>query len=307
MRFATSNRDSRDLETQANAIEIFGQRPVAPLGQLFGQIATDVSGLDEQLDGIATEMGQNEAALTANAESLGALADLVRAYKGRLQPAAIDAGIDDARRLLLITLALFIGWTAVPALGSLIVGRWMRKLVEPDRGSPAVPPAEPPSRAADGRLERLLTAQRTPVEPDPLPAEPFRGGVPRKQDEDLEGDRQTRRRRAGPRPEIRPGQRRHLEHSLRPHDDLSEGERVVGERREQLAVERAGPGVALPALAGRDDLVDAVRGQGRDEPIDVAPVLGDRVADPEALDPAELRRVERPAEPILDGRPRPST
>ena len=30
----------RDLETQATAIEIFGQRPVARLGQLFGQIAT---------------------------------------------------------------------------------------------------------------------------------------------------------------------------------------------------------------------------------------------------------------------------
>jgi len=137
----------RDLETQANAIEIFGQRPVAPLGQLFGQIATDVSGLDEQLDGIATEMGRNEAALTANAETLGALADLVRAYKDRLQPAAIDAGIDDARRLLLITLALFIGWTAVPALGSLIVGRWMRRLVEPDRGPAAAPPAPPPASA----------------------------------------------------------------------------------------------------------------------------------------------------------------
>jgi hypothetical protein len=135
----------RDLETQANAIEIFGQRPVAPLGQLFGQIATDVSGLDEQLDGIATEMGQNEAALTANSESLGALADLVRAYKGRLQPAAIDAGIDDARRLLLITLALFIGWTAVPALGSLIVGRWMRKLVEHDRRSAAATPVSAPT------------------------------------------------------------------------------------------------------------------------------------------------------------------
>jgi hypothetical protein len=134
----------RDLEIQANAIEIFGQRPVAPLGQLFGQIATDVSGIDEQLDGIATEMGQNEEALTANAESLAALADLVRAYKGRLEPAAIDAGIDDARRLLLITLALFIGWTAVPALGSLIVGRWMRRLVEPDRGAaPAPPPSAP--------------------------------------------------------------------------------------------------------------------------------------------------------------------
>jgi hypothetical protein len=120
----------RDLEAQANAIEIFGSRPVAPLGQLFGQIAGDISGLDEQLDGIATELDRNEAALKANAESLTALAKLARAYSERLKPTAIDAGIDEARRLLLITLALFIGWTAVPAVGALIVGRWMRRLVE---------------------------------------------------------------------------------------------------------------------------------------------------------------------------------
>lgn len=129
-----------DLETQANAIEIFGSRPVAPLGQLFGKIASDISGLDEELDGIATEMGRNEAALTANAKSLGTLADLVRAYTGRLKPDAIDAGIDEARRLLLFTLALFIGWTAVPAVGALIVGRWMRELVSDPPGSDA--PAE---------------------------------------------------------------------------------------------------------------------------------------------------------------------
>jgi hypothetical protein len=133
----------RDLETQANAIEIFGQRPVASLGAVFGQIATDISGLDDQLDGIATELGRNKAALTANAESLGALANLVRAYKGRLKPEAIDAGIDEARRLLLFTLALFIGWTAVPAVGSLIVGRWMRQLVADRPGSDALP--EPPA------------------------------------------------------------------------------------------------------------------------------------------------------------------
>lgn len=131
----------RDLETQANAIDIFGSKPVAPLGQLFGQIAGDISGLDDQLDGIATEMDRNETALTANSASLGALADLVGAYKGRLKPAAIDAGIEDARRLLLITLALFIGWTAVPAVGSLIVGRWMRRLVEPELVAASDPPA----------------------------------------------------------------------------------------------------------------------------------------------------------------------
>jgi hypothetical protein len=133
----------RDLETQANAIEIFGQRPVARLGELFGQIATDVSGLDEQLDGIATTLDRNEAALTANAKTLGALADVVRAYTGRLKPQAIDAGIDEARRLLLFTLALFIGWTAVPAVGSLIVGRWMRQLIAKRPGSDAAPELTP--------------------------------------------------------------------------------------------------------------------------------------------------------------------
>jgi hypothetical protein len=151
---ATAIRDIeprlRDLETQAAAIEIFGNRPVAPLGQLFGQIANDISGLDEQLDGIATELGENEAALTANATSLAALADLVRAYTERLKPEAIDAGIDESRRLLLMTLALFIGWTTVPALGSLIVGRWMRNLVKPESEPlPASPGSSAPPDAAD--------------------------------------------------------------------------------------------------------------------------------------------------------------
>ena len=139
-----------DLETQANAIEIFGSRPVAPLGQLFGKIASDISGLDDQLDGIATQLDQNQAALTANAKSLSALADVVRAYTGRLKPEAIDAGIDEARRLLLLTLALFIGWTAVPAVGALIVGRWMRRLVvdRPGSDSPDGPGSDAPAELA---------------------------------------------------------------------------------------------------------------------------------------------------------------
>ena len=75
---------------------------------------------------------------------------------------------------------------------------------------------------------------------------------------------------AGPRPQVGAGQRRDLERALRPDDDLGQGERVVRERREQLRVEGPGAVVALPALAGRDDLVDAVRRQRRDQPVDVA-------------------------------------
>ena len=46
-----------------------------------------------------------------------------------------------------MTLALFIGWTAVPAVGSLVVGRWMRRLVEPARAVAAEP--SPPDPTID--------------------------------------------------------------------------------------------------------------------------------------------------------------
>src|SRR5439155_13619518 len=97
------------------------------------------------------------------------------------------------------------------------------------------------------------------VEPDPLPVEPLRGGIPRKQDQDLERDRQAAGRRSAPRTFVRAGQRRDFEDALRPDDDLRQGEPVVRKRTEQLRVERAGADVALPALAGRDELVGTVR------------------------------------------------
>src|SRR5687768_14594984 len=61
--------------------------------------------------------------------------------------------------------------------------------------------------------------------------------------------------------------------------------------------------MADPALAGRDDLGDAGGDEGGDEPVDVPPVLGDGVADPEALDPAQLGWLKGPTEPLLDRRP----
>src|SRR4029079_5384612 len=96
----------------------------------------------------------------------------------------------------------------------------------------------------------------------------------------------------GPRPEVRARQRGDLEHALRTDDDLGECEAIVREGREQLRVEGAGAGVTLPALAGRHELVDAIRGEGRDQAVDVAGILRDRMADPQFLDRAQLVRVE---------------
>src|SRR5207344_1027033 len=113
-------------------------------------------------------------------------------------------------------------------------------------------------------------SERAAVEPDPLPEEPFRAGIPGEQDEDRESDRQPGWRRAGPRTLVRARQRRHLEDALRSHHDLGECERVVGEGAEQLRVEGARAVMPLPTLAGRDDLVDAPRREGRDQSVDVA-------------------------------------
>src|SRR6185312_16001820 len=53
-------------------------------------------------------------------------------------------------------------------------------------------------------------------------------------------------------------------------------------------------------LPGRVEHVDAVRGERRDQPVDVAPVLGDRVALPQPADATVDLRAGRPREPLPD-------
>ena len=50
---------------------------------------------------------------------------------------------------------------------------------------------------------RSAGSERAAIEPDPLPAEPLRDGVPREEDQHLERDRQPGRRHAGPRSPVR--------------------------------------------------------------------------------------------------------
>ena len=130
---ATAIRDIgprlRDLETQANAIQILGQRPLSSLAGLFGQIAGELEGLDTQLDAIGDDLSANQAILTTNAASLGELAGEVRSLRGRLSTDAIGSGIDSARSLLIVVLALFVAWAAVPAVGALVLGSWLRRML----------------------------------------------------------------------------------------------------------------------------------------------------------------------------------
>jgi hypothetical protein len=132
---ATAVRDIgprlRDLEAQANAIQILGSRPLSPIAGLFGQIAGELDGLDTQLEAIADDLVANQGVLATNAASLADVADEVRALRLRLSTDTIGSGIDSARFLMLAVLALFVAGAAAPAVGALALGLWLRRLIWP--------------------------------------------------------------------------------------------------------------------------------------------------------------------------------
>jgi hypothetical protein len=117
----------REIETQANAINILGSQQLAPLAGLFGQIAGQLTDLDAQLDGVATNLGTNRAALDQNADSLAALATETRTLGGRLDGDALPSAVEDVRWLLVAMLAIGTLGAAVPAAGALAVGWWLRR------------------------------------------------------------------------------------------------------------------------------------------------------------------------------------
>jgi hypothetical protein len=117
----------RSIESQANAISILGSQPLAPIAGLFGQIAGQLTDLDAQLDGVATNLGTNRAALDRNAASLAALETETRALGDRLDGDSLPGAIDDVRWLLVAMLAIGTLGAAVPASGALAVGWWLRR------------------------------------------------------------------------------------------------------------------------------------------------------------------------------------
>jgi hypothetical protein len=130
------------LQAQATALDILGSRPLQGIGDLFGQMATDLDGLDTRLDEIAADLGSNRDALAANAESLGALADGLDRLAGRLEDGLVAESLADAQSILTLVLAMLVAWTAVPAAGALAFGLWLRRELRLEEPRPPVVVAE---------------------------------------------------------------------------------------------------------------------------------------------------------------------
>src|SRR3954464_4898631 len=136
-----------------------------------------------------------------------------------------------------------------------------------------------------------VRCERSAIDEDPLAGEAPGRWLPRKVDGDAQADPRAGRLEAREGAAEGRAERGCLEHALRPDDDVGQVEAVVREGREELGVEGPRPVVVRPAQVGPGDLVGTLGREGRHKPINVAPVLGDRVLLPEAPDLPELRRV----------------
>jgi methyl-accepting chemotaxis protein len=133
----------RDLETRVNAVSILGAQPLAGLGQVFGQIADNVTDITTQIDNVAKSLVGNRSALEANARSLTALADQVRTLSDSFASDQLAAAIDSIRWLILALLVIAAIGAAVPAAGALVTGWWLRGWLR--AGGAAAPPPAPVS------------------------------------------------------------------------------------------------------------------------------------------------------------------
>ena len=123
----------RDVEAQANALNILGTQPLAPIGGLFGQIAGQLADLDAQLDTVATGLSGNRGALATNATSLAALATETRLLGDRLGEASLGDVVGDARLLLVAMLGVGTLGSAVPGVGALLIGMWLLRSLNRSR------------------------------------------------------------------------------------------------------------------------------------------------------------------------------
>lgn len=123
------------IESQLSSISILGSQPLAGPARLFGEMASDLQGLDTRLDLIADDLETDRDALLRNADSLNSLGDQTSVMAERIRTGFIQRGLEDLRLVLVLTILVFVGWTAVPAVGALALGLWLRRTLATDEGS----------------------------------------------------------------------------------------------------------------------------------------------------------------------------
>jgi hypothetical protein len=120
------------IQSQLGQFTILGSRPLEGVADQFGRIASDLEGLDARLEDIATDLEDNRDRLLTNAASLTALGERLDTVADDLASGFIQDTLDDVRLLLVVLVLVLVLWTAVPAVGALLFGLWLRRQLGPD-------------------------------------------------------------------------------------------------------------------------------------------------------------------------------
>ena len=115
------------VQGQLAAINILGARPLANAANLFGQMATDLEGLDARLEVIAADLDDNRTALLENSTKLQSLGTELDGVADDLRGGTIEESLADVQLILVVLSALLIVWALLPALGALGLGWWLRR------------------------------------------------------------------------------------------------------------------------------------------------------------------------------------
>ncbi len=124
-------RTLREIEGQLGAVAILGSRPLATTATRFGQMATDLEGLDTRLGLIATDLEDNRDRLLANATSLTALGTRLSTIATELRAGVVRDSLSDVAAVPLVLIALLVLWAVTPAVGALALGWWLRGMLGP--------------------------------------------------------------------------------------------------------------------------------------------------------------------------------
>ena len=136
------------LESGLRAVTILGLTPLGAPAEAVGGIANAIEGLDTRLTAIADSLAGNRDALATNAASLARVADSTSAMAERLRSGVIEDSLADVQLVVGVILFLMVAWTAVPAVGSLWIGLWLRREL---RRSTAADSGSRSDRLDDGR------------------------------------------------------------------------------------------------------------------------------------------------------------
>ena len=122
----------RSIEDQLGRVQILGNRPFDTVASQFGQMASDLEGLDTQLGQIADDLDGNRAVLTANARSLAAIGERLGGIGEDLGSGVVGERLDDLQTVVTLLSLLLVVAVAFPAIGALWLGWSLRRTIGRD-------------------------------------------------------------------------------------------------------------------------------------------------------------------------------